>query len=177
MRSSTSNAKKYMIESLVDIEHKELFRLYKDTKDIEIRNELINRYLYIAEILSKKYINKGIDYDDIYQVASLGLIYAIERFDVENKPGVSNLMVIYNTLSGMSLDDIESKYKGLGYGAFKKDLVEVVVSALEPIQSKYEEILKSGEVEKVLKEGAEKAKEVSNGILNKVKKKIGFVMF
>ncbi len=99
------------------------------------------------------------------------------RFDVENKPGVSNLMVIYNTLSGMSLDDIESKYKGLGYGAFKKDLVEVVVSALEPIQSKYEEILKSGEVEKVLKEGAEKAKEVSNGILNKVKKKIGFVMF
>ncbi|MCG8540971.1 MAG: tryptophan--tRNA ligase [Clostridia bacterium] len=99
------------------------------------------------------------------------------RFDVENKPGVSNLMVIYNTLSGMSLDDIESKYKGLGYGAFKKDLVEVVVSALEPIQSKYEKILKSGEVEKVLKEGAEKAKEVSNGILNKVKKKIGFVMF
>lgn len=99
------------------------------------------------------------------------------RFDVENKPGVSNLMVIYNTLSGMSLDDIESKYKGLGYGAFKKDLVEVVVSALEPIQSKYEEILKSGEVEKVLKEGAEKAREVSNGILNKVKKKIGFVMF
>ncbi|MCG8540972.1 MAG: SigB/SigF/SigG family RNA polymerase sigma factor [Clostridia bacterium] len=83
MRSSTSNAKKYMIESLVDIEHKELFRLYKDTKDIEIRNELINRYLYIAEILSKKYINKGIDYDDIYQVASLGLIYAIERFDID----------------------------------------------------------------------------------------------
>lgn len=99
------------------------------------------------------------------------------RFDVENKPGVSNLMVIYNTLSGMGLDDIESKYKGLGYGAFKKDLVEVVVSALEPIQSKYEEILKSGEVEKVLKEGAEKAKEVSNATLNKVKKKIGFVMF
>ena len=99
------------------------------------------------------------------------------RFDVENKPGVSNLMVIYNTLSEMGLDDIESKYKGLGYGAFKKDLVEVVVSALEPIQSKYEEILKSGEVEKVLKKGAEKAKEVSNATLNKVKKKIGFVMF
>ncbi|MCD6435331.1 MAG: SigB/SigF/SigG family RNA polymerase sigma factor, partial [Clostridiales bacterium] len=41
------------------------------------------RYLYIAEILSKKFINKGIDYEDIYQVASLGLIFAIERFDID----------------------------------------------------------------------------------------------
>lgn len=60
---------------------KELFLEYKETKDIHIRNELVRRYLYIVEILSKKYINKGIEYEDIYQVASLGLIYAIERFD------------------------------------------------------------------------------------------------
>lgn len=66
-----------------DMESKALFQLYKDSKDIGIRNELIKRYLYITEILSKKYINKGIDYEDIYQVASLGLIYAIERFDVD----------------------------------------------------------------------------------------------
>ncbi|WP_432406100.1 tryptophan--tRNA ligase [Wukongibacter sp. M2B1] len=99
------------------------------------------------------------------------------RFDVENKPGVSNLMTIYNVLSGMSLDEIEGKYKGMGYGTFKKDLVEVVVSALEPIQSRYEEILKSGEVEKVLKEGSQRANEVSNKILDRVKKKMGFVTF
>ena len=61
---------------------KELFSRYAVTKNIEIRNELINRYLYIAEILSKKFLNKGIEYEDIFQVASLGLIYAIERFDV-----------------------------------------------------------------------------------------------
>lgn len=61
---------------------KELFKEYALTKNIEIRNELINRHLYIAEILSKKFLNKGIDYEDIYQVASLGLIYAIERFDI-----------------------------------------------------------------------------------------------
>lgn len=66
-----------------DLESKALFLLYKDSRDITIRNELIKRYLYITEILSKKYINKGIDYEDIYQVASLGLIYAIERFDVD----------------------------------------------------------------------------------------------
>jgi len=64
------------------LKDKELFKEYTLTKNMEIRNELINRHLYIAEILSKKFLNKGIDYEDIYQVASLGLIYAIERFDI-----------------------------------------------------------------------------------------------
>jgi len=64
-------------------DNRELFRLYKETKDIRIRNELVERYLYITEILSRKYMNKGIDFEDIYQVASLGLIYAIERFDID----------------------------------------------------------------------------------------------
>ncbi|MZQ74788.1 MAG: SigB/SigF/SigG family RNA polymerase sigma factor [Peptoclostridium sp.] len=66
-----------------DKSDKELFLLYRENKDVDIRNELINRNLYIVEILSKKFINKGIEYEDIYQVASLGLIYAIERFDTD----------------------------------------------------------------------------------------------
>lgn len=61
---------------------KELFAKYKSSEDLDIRNELINRNMYIAEILSKKYIGKGIDYEDIFQVASMGLIYAIQRFDL-----------------------------------------------------------------------------------------------
>lgn len=69
-------------EPLKKLTDKELFKEYALAKNIEIRNELVNRHLYIAEILSKKFINKGIDYEDIYQVASLGLIYAIERFDI-----------------------------------------------------------------------------------------------
>ncbi|QXM07033.1 SigB/SigF/SigG family RNA polymerase sigma factor [Crassaminicella indica] len=68
--------------SLSKLDGKELFKLYKETNDKEIRDELVNRYLYIAEILSKKFVNKGIDYEDIYQIASLGLILAIERFDL-----------------------------------------------------------------------------------------------
>lgn len=68
---------------LKDLTEKELFLRYKETKQIEIRNELVNRYLYIGEILAKKFINKGIEYEDIYQVASLGLIYAIERYDLD----------------------------------------------------------------------------------------------
>ncbi len=69
-------------KSISDSSNVELFMKYKETKDIEIRNELIQRYLYIADILVKKYVNKGIEYDDLYQVASLGLIQAVERYDL-----------------------------------------------------------------------------------------------
>lgn len=47
-----------------------------------VRDQLIEHHIYIAEILAKKYVNKGIDYDDLFQVASLGLIFAIDRFDI-----------------------------------------------------------------------------------------------
>ena len=62
---------------------KDLFKYYSETRDKETRDILIEKHLYIAEILSKKYANRGIEYDDIYQVACIGLIYAIDRFDID----------------------------------------------------------------------------------------------
>jgi RNA polymerase sigma-B factor len=62
-------------------ESSDLFFKYKASKDIKLRNELVERYLYIAEIMAKKFVNKGVDYDDLYQVASLALLKAIDRFD------------------------------------------------------------------------------------------------
>lgn len=59
----------------------EKFDEYQKTRSKELRDFLIEQHLYIAEILAKKYLNKGIDYDDIFQIASMGLIYAVERFD------------------------------------------------------------------------------------------------
>ena len=59
----------------------ELFSQYRKTGDTRIRDEIVASYIYIAEILSRKFINRGIDYDDIYQVASMGVLYAVERFD------------------------------------------------------------------------------------------------
>ncbi|HLR21692.1 MAG TPA: SigB/SigF/SigG family RNA polymerase sigma factor [Tissierellaceae bacterium] len=64
-------------------EIKSLFKKFKETESKDIRDQLIENHLYIAEILSKKYSNRGIDYDDIFQVASVGLIYAVDRFDVD----------------------------------------------------------------------------------------------
>lgn len=64
-----------------DVCEYEMFSEYKRTKDIKLRDELVSSYMYIAEILSRKFINRGIDYDDIYQIASMGVLYAVERFD------------------------------------------------------------------------------------------------
>ncbi|MDO5648992.1 MAG: SigB/SigF/SigG family RNA polymerase sigma factor [Gallicola sp.] len=61
---------------------KEMFLEYDQTKDPQLREILIEKHLYIAEILAKKYVNKGIEYDDLFQVASIGLILAIDRYDV-----------------------------------------------------------------------------------------------
>lgn len=58
-----------------------LFLEYQKTGDKEIRDILVKEHLYLAEILAKKYIGKGIDYEDIFQVASIGLILAVDRFD------------------------------------------------------------------------------------------------
>lgn len=60
-----------------------LFIYYSKHRDKETRDILIEKHLYIAEILSKRYANRGIEYDDIYQVASIGLIYAIDRYDID----------------------------------------------------------------------------------------------
>ncbi|SFE67322.1 SigB/SigF/SigG family RNA polymerase sigma factor [Peptostreptococcus sp. D1] len=62
---------------------KELFKVFSEDKsNTAVRNILIEKHLYLAKILSKKYINKGVDYEDIFQVASLALIYAIDRYDI-----------------------------------------------------------------------------------------------
>lgn len=95
------------------------------------------------------------------------------RFDIENKPGVSNLLNIYSAFSGMSVAEIEKKYAGCGYGEFKKDLVDVTTEAILPIQQRYNEIRKSQELIDILKDGAEKANAISEKTLKRVKEKFG----
>lgn len=63
------------------IERDTLLQEYCETRDIGLRNELLGHYLFIAEIAAKKFVGRGVDYDDLYQVASLALIRALERFD------------------------------------------------------------------------------------------------
>ena len=74
---NVANATNYL-----NMDNKELFKIYSENKDRNIRNILIERHLYLVNLLARKYMNKGVDFEDIYQVASLALIYAIDRYDI-----------------------------------------------------------------------------------------------
>ncbi len=95
------------------------------------------------------------------------------RFDMEHKAGISNLMNIYSAFGGLSITDLEYKYRGCGYGDFKKDLVAVVIDSLRPIKERYEEIRYSQELLDILKEGSEKAGAISEKTMKRVKDKFG----
>lgn len=95
------------------------------------------------------------------------------RFDVENKPGISNLLNIYSVLSGKSIETLEKEYEGHGYGDFKKDLVEVTVDALAPIRSNFEEIRHSQELIDILKDGSERANAIAERTMKRVRENFG----
>lgn len=94
-------------------------------------------------------------------------------FDKE-RAGIYNLLVIYESFSGLSRGDIEAKFEGKGYADFKKDLADVVFEGLNPIQDKYKEIISDKDyIERVLREGAEKARPIAEEKLKVIKEKIG----
>ena len=95
------------------------------------------------------------------------------RYDLEEKPGISNLLNIYSELSEFSVEELVEKYKDSGYGDFKKDLVKVVTDALDPIRIRYEEIRNSEELSKILEDGSKRANEISVKTLERVKKNFG----
>ncbi|MED4850488.1 tryptophan--tRNA ligase [Caldifermentibacillus hisashii] len=97
----------------------------------------------------------------------------VVKFDKENKPGVSNLMSIYSIFGNISIEDLEKKYEGKGYGEFKTDLAEVIINALQPIQDRYKELIDSDELDNIFDEGAEKAALVANKMLRKMEKAMG----
>ena len=97
----------------------------------------------------------------------------IIKYDVVTKPGISNLMTIMSCISGLSMEGIEKAYDGVGYGVFKKDLADMLINHLKPIQEKYYQILNSKELDEILTEGAAKASYLASKTLSKMKRKMG----
>ncbi|MER6618613.1 tryptophan--tRNA ligase [Streptomyces xantholiticus] len=98
------------------------------------------------------------------------------RFDAEEKPGVSNLLTIYSTLTGATIADLEQKYEGKGYGALKTDLAEVMVDFVTPFRVRTQEYLDDTEtLDSILAKGAEKARAVAAETLADAYDKLGFV--
>ena len=98
------------------------------------------------------------------------------RFDVDSKPGVSNMIQIYSVSTGKSIDEIEAELSGQGYGMLKRRVGEAVVELLRPIREETQKLLADkAYLESVFKSGAEKASYTANKTLRKVYKKIGFI--
>ena len=95
------------------------------------------------------------------------------RFDIEKKPGISNLLTIYSAFSGISISDLEKQYDGRGYGEFKGDLVSVVCGALEPIRTRFNDIRNSSELTGALRDGAGRARAIAEKTMKRVKDNFG----
>lgn len=96
------------------------------------------------------------------------------RFDMENKPGVSNLLSIYSTLTGESIEDAVGRLEGKGYGALKDLTVDAVTQTLAPLQETYNRLIKDkGYLENIMKDHSERAYTRSLKVLRKVQKKVG----
>jgi tryptophanyl-tRNA synthetase len=98
------------------------------------------------------------------------------RHDPAEKPGISNLLEIMSVATGEPVESIESKYDGAGYGSFKEDVGEAVVSLLAPIQDRYRALrADEGELRRLLGDGAEKARVASAPTLETMYERMGFV--
>lgn len=97
------------------------------------------------------------------------------RFDVENKPGISNLMTIYGCVTGQTMEQIENEFEGKGYGDFKLKVGEAVAEELKPLHERFKAL--SGDkayIDGIIKKNADTASYLANKTLRKVQKKVGF---
>ena len=97
------------------------------------------------------------------------------RYDKENKPGISNLLTIYASLKNITIEEAEKEFVGANYGTFKRAVADVVCNELQSFQERYQYFINSGEVDKVLEEGAEAARKVANKTLQRVKNAVGLL--
>ena len=98
------------------------------------------------------------------------------RADEQAKPGVTNLLRMYSALAGESVESLERRYAGQGYGTFKKDLAEVVVGALSPVRERTEKLLANEtELDALLAAGAARARDQARRTMTAVMDKVGFL--
>ncbi|MFJ7136626.1 tryptophan--tRNA ligase [Streptomyces fungicidicus] len=98
------------------------------------------------------------------------------RYDVVEKPGVSNLLTIFSTLTGTGIPELEERYAGKGYGALKTDLAEVMVEFVTPFKERTQQYLDDPEtLDSVLAKGAEKARTVAAETLARAYDRVGFL--
>ncbi|MDO4772415.1 MAG: tryptophan--tRNA ligase [Bacillota bacterium] len=144
-----------------------IMSLQEPTKKMSKSDENANASIYIVDsddLIAKK-IKKAV-------TDSEGTI----KYN-ENRPAIRNLMEIYSSLSEKSYEEIEALYDGRGYGDFKSDLSDLVISKIAPIRNRYLELMNDkAELEKIYRRGADQAREIAVKTLDNVKSKCGFIL-
>ncbi len=141
--------------------------LQEPTKKMSKSDENVNATIFLTDdkdTIMRKFKRAVTDSDGVI------------RYDVANKPGVSNLIEIYSIFTGKTFEEIEKEFAGMGYGVLKEAVGSAVVEGLAPIQGEYNRILSDkAYLETMMKEGAEKSYRYTKRILDKVYRKVGFV--
>ncbi len=144
-----------------------IMSLQDPTKKMSKSDENINASIYIVDdndLIARK-IKKAV-------TDSEGTI----KYN-ENRPAIKNLMEIYSSLSEKSYEEIELMFDGKGYGDFKSELSDLVISKISPIRDRYLELMgDKSELEKIYTDGADQARRIAARTLDKVKKKTGFIL-
>ena len=96
------------------------------------------------------------------------------KYDPDNKPGISNLINIYISLTGKSISEVEKEFEGSNYGTFKKEVADCVVDFLSNIQSKYNDFINSDIIDRILDEGREKTIKEAMEKFKLAKQNMGF---
>ena len=97
------------------------------------------------------------------------------KYDLVNKPGLSNLINIYAAIKNTTPDDIVALYKDKSYKDFKLDLADLLVNELAPIQAKYQKLINSKELDEILFNGANNARKIASKVLLRAKQNIGLL--
>ncbi len=99
------------------------------------------------------------------------------KYDIKNKPGISNLLSIYSIISGKKIEELEKEFERKTYGEFKNTVGEAIIEELRPIQKKYNEIINDEDyLKSVYIKGAQQAQKLAKKTLKEVYKKIGLVI-
>ena len=99
----------------------------------------------------------------------------IIKYDPENKPGISNLLTIYVSLTGKSMSEAEKEFEGKNYGEFKRVVADTVVEVITKVQKRYNELLDSKEIDDILDKGRDFTREIAKKKYEDMKKKMGLV--
>ncbi len=151
-------------EPLIRAEGTKIMDLQDPTKKMSKSSESqkgVIRILDDANTIRKK-INSAV-------TDSIGKV----NYDPENQPGVTNLINIYMSLSGKSKEEIVEEYADANYGTFKKAVGDIVAETFERIQARYNELINSDELDKILEDGKERSRAIAKKKYELMKQKIG----